>query len=311
MGRAPEVRLPLSTNLYPGVVHPAGYRFCVSFSLDPWPTWIYALGDLLIQRELFVPQGRNMVVLRWRRLDALRTSAMLEVRPMLSGRDYHAVHHDNAVLTPGCDATGGELRWQPYADMPAVRAQHNGAYDHRPDWYRRVQLPLEAQRGLEREEDWWSPGALSFPLSAEAPATLVFTTEPHGAVVVERLAGEERRRCQPNQLSPLALCEGLLPADQARRAMQVIEAQLLTPVGLRTLAPGDPRYQPRYLGTAAQRDEALSSRHGVAVLARRIRHRLVRSAWQTAGATSLRTAVPGRTGRSSGSSLSRSHFRDL
>jgi predicted glycogen debranching enzyme len=61
---------------------------------------------------------------------------------------------------------------------------------------------------------------------------------------------------RPNQLYPMALCEGLLLPEQARSAMQVIEGQLLTPVGLRTLAPGDPRYQPRYQGGPAQRDEA-------------------------------------------------------
>jgi predicted glycogen debranching enzyme len=189
-----DVRAPLSTNLYPGAVYPAGYRSCVSFVLDPWPTWVYAIGDLLVQRELFVPHARNMVVLRWRRLDAVRRNAALDVRPMLSGRDSHAVHHENAVLRPDWQGTDGDISWQPYADIPAVRAQHNGTYDHRPDWYRRLQLPVEQERGLEPEEDWWSPGRLSFSLSLDAPATLVFSTERSGAVVVEQLASEERRR---------------------------------------------------------------------------------------------------------------------
>ncbi|MGH7207721.1 MAG: amylo-alpha-1,6-glucosidase, partial [Nitrospiraceae bacterium] len=49
---------------------------------------------------------------------------------------------------------------------------------------------------------------------------------------------------------------GLLSREQAMRVVRVVEEQLLTPVGLRTLAPGDPRYRPHYGGSVADRDGA-------------------------------------------------------
>ena len=33
--------IPLSTNLYPDAIHPAGYEHCIEFSTDPWPTWTF------------------------------------------------------------------------------------------------------------------------------------------------------------------------------------------------------------------------------------------------------------------------------
>ena len=48
--------------------------------------------------------------------------------------------------------------WQPYRRACRCRAFHTGAYRHEPEWYRHIQLPLEEQRGLDHEEDWWSPG---------------------------------------------------------------------------------------------------------------------------------------------------------
>jgi predicted glycogen debranching enzyme len=187
-------RTPLSTNLYPGAVYPVGYQFCTSFELAPWPTWTYAIGDLLIERALFVPHRRDMVVVRWRRLDTAPPSLVLQVRPMLSGRDYHATHHENAALNPTGEVGENTVRWRPYADLPDVRAWHNGTYGPQPDWYRHVQFPVEAQRGLDSDEDWWSPGELSWSLAPGATATLVLTTELNGTVDADHLARDEQRR---------------------------------------------------------------------------------------------------------------------
>jgi predicted glycogen debranching enzyme len=61
---------------------------------------------------------------------------------------------------------------------------------------------------------------------------------------------------RPNQLFAVSLPFPVVSETQARRILSVIEEQLLTPVGLRTLAPGSPHYQPRYEGGPAQRDRA-------------------------------------------------------
>lgn len=48
----------------------------------------------------------------------------------------------------------------------------------------------------------------------------------------------------------------LVTPDRARRVVDVVEAQLWTPLGLRTLAPGAPGYHGRYEGDPAARDAA-------------------------------------------------------
>jgi predicted glycogen debranching enzyme len=62
---------------------------------------------------------------------------------------------------------------------------------------------------------------------------------------------------RPNQIFavgglPLPLLEG----DKARRVVDVVEQQLWTPLGLRTLGPGNPDYHPRYQGGVVERDGA-------------------------------------------------------
>ncbi|MGH7227966.1 MAG: glycogen debranching enzyme N-terminal domain-containing protein, partial [Nitrospiraceae bacterium] len=135
--------LPLSTNLYPGTVHPDGYRRCVGFANEPWPTWTYALGGVKVAREIFNPRGRELVVVRWRLAEPSTRSARLVIRPMLTGRGYHSLHHENGAIRTDATARDGLVAWQPYVDLPQVRAIHTGEYRHQPDWFRRVQYPVE------------------------------------------------------------------------------------------------------------------------------------------------------------------------
>jgi glycogen debranching enzyme len=61
---------------------------------------------------------------------------------------------------------------------------------------------------------------------------------------------------RPNQLLAASLPYPLLDRSKARSMVGVVRQMLLTPVGLRTLAPSDPNYRPRFDGDMASRDSA-------------------------------------------------------
>ncbi len=61
---------------------------------------------------------------------------------------------------------------------------------------------------------------------------------------------------RPNQLFAVALAPELLGTERARAVVDVCARDLLTPVGLRTLAPSDPAYRGRYGGDQHARDGA-------------------------------------------------------
>lgn len=61
---------------------------------------------------------------------------------------------------------------------------------------------------------------------------------------------------RPNQVFALALPYRGFPDALGRRALACVRDQLLTPYGLRTLAPNQPGFCPRYTGTSDQRDSA-------------------------------------------------------
>ena len=69
--------------------------------------------------------------------------------------------------------------------------------------------------------------------------------------------GEERdASLRPNQVIAVAVPYSPLSVVQERSVMRAVTEKLVTPYGLRTLSPDDPRYQGRYEGDPWARDGA-------------------------------------------------------
>ena len=196
---------PLSTNCYPGAVHPSGYQFCTGFTADPWPAWTFICNGITIQREIFTIHGRDLVIIRWSLRGNRNRRAMLRVRPKLTGRDYHATHHENGSISTDSLIEAGTVTWQLYSNLPPVRAFHSGEYRQAPEWYRQVEFSIERQRGLDHTEDWWSPGEFTFDLLSASTETLAFTSEDIHTLNVPALTKRERaRRTRLTRAAPTA-----------------------------------------------------------------------------------------------------------
>lgn len=170
-------RYSLSSERYsPGVIHPLGSLNLAGFEPDPWPTWVYMLDDgTEIEHTLFVPRGAPVVCLSWRVLSG-QPGVRLRVRPMLSGRDYHELHRENAALRFDAETAAGRVRWRTYPVAPAITARASGVYHHDPVWHRQFLYEQERARGFPCEEDLASPGEFRLDLSRGEQA-LLFSAE--------------------------------------------------------------------------------------------------------------------------------------
>src|SRR6202047_2808321 len=64
----------ISTNRYPGVVHPCGFRYLKRFRLDPFPIFTYEVEGMEIEKTVFMINGENSTVVQYE----LRTNHHLE-----------------------------------------------------------------------------------------------------------------------------------------------------------------------------------------------------------------------------------------
>jgi predicted glycogen debranching enzyme len=202
-------RIALSSQRYaPGVVFPDGSSRISGFAYDPWPRWTYrADAETEVELELFVPYEQAAVALRWRLRSTGRSdpksTARLIVRPLLSGRDHHSLHHENSAIRFDADVSGSVVRWQPYFGVAAVLSYANATYTPAPEWYRNFLLTEEQSRGLDSTADLASPGELTWDLqqgdavwilAAEGLATLPLAEESPTAVYDRLRMAEQNRR---------------------------------------------------------------------------------------------------------------------
>jgi predicted glycogen debranching enzyme len=174
-------RIPITSQYYaPGVTVPDHEIAIAAFTPEPWPRWTIRVGDgLELEHAVLLAPDIPVVVLSWR-LTTPRAGCRLLVRPLISGRDIHALHHANAVFRFDAHVSGDRVLWRPYASLPTILARSNGRYRHDPVWYRQFLYVEEATRGLDAVEDLGAPGVFEWDLAA-GEAALVLTAPRHAA----------------------------------------------------------------------------------------------------------------------------------
>ena len=166
---------PLSTHEYPDAVVPDGWRHLVDFAVDPLPRWRWRVGDAVLERCVFMRRGHNTTVLRYTLVEGPR-AVLLGVRPFGAFRDFH--HHTQQNATARIDAVPladepGAVLLTPYAGGPTVVLHAPGPFLPSPSWWKRFHHALERERGLDAEEDLFTPGEFHLAI---APGQSVYVT---------------------------------------------------------------------------------------------------------------------------------------
>jgi predicted glycogen debranching enzyme len=216
----------LACNFYPGVVHPRGYQFLSSFRLDPFPIFTYWVGERGLEKAVFLVGGEDTVVVRYTLFAG--PGCYLQVRPFIAFRDHHTLTHRNDALDRRMERQSDTVSIRPYGDLPTLHFHHD-AREVIPhgDWWMRNQYPREAERGLDFEEDLFSPFALRFELSTGASVFVVASLDRDAKPDARSLERAERqrrrevvaaaRRHAPGLDERLALAADSYVVERARR----------------------------------------------------------------------------------------------
>src|SRR5689334_2582130 len=107
-------RYELSSNQYPGVIHPQGFNYQTGFRLDPFPTFTYDVEGVRLEKSVFMVQGENTTVVQYELVAANNQDIKLEVRPLIAFRDYHSTTHENDALNARIETDPGLTTFRPY-----------------------------------------------------------------------------------------------------------------------------------------------------------------------------------------------------
>jgi predicted glycogen debranching enzyme len=174
-------------------------------------------------------------------------------------------HRKGTRFNIGVDPADGLLR-QGTPDLPltwmdakvgdwVVTPRRGKAVEINALWYNALRLLEGWTRAAGRRED--ADRLAGYAALAERSFNQRFWNEAGGCLydVVDGEGGDDAS-FRPNQVFAISLPHPVLRRERWEPVLRAVKERLLTPVGLRTLSPDDPRYQPVYFGERRSRDAA-------------------------------------------------------
>ncbi|HEX8652675.1 MAG TPA: amylo-alpha-1,6-glucosidase [Pyrinomonadaceae bacterium] len=192
-------RFELSSNQYPGIIHPQGYLYQTAFRLDPFPVFTYEVEGVRLEKSVFMPEGENTTIIQYQ-LFVPRSESQekrnqdgfiphpsslipsLEVRPLIAFRDYHSLSHETPSINPRVQMEHARLTFAPDENLPPLHFAHDAEVaDAAGYWYRSFEYREERERGFDDTEDLFSPFVLKFDLRRRTEGNIIASTVQHAA----------------------------------------------------------------------------------------------------------------------------------
>ncbi len=165
------------------------------------------------------------------------------------------VDPNDGLLTQGED--GFALTWMDAkCDDWVVTPRRGKAVEINALWYNALVVLATWERTLGRESEAVELERRAERAQASFNARFWYAQGNHLYDVIDGPDDAETRLLRPNQLFAISLPHPVLDPARWPAVLAAVEKTLLTPVGLRSLAPGSPGYQPNYHGDLRTRDAA-------------------------------------------------------
>ena len=122
-------------------------------------------------------------------------------------------------------------------------------------WYNALKL-MEQWANEHGDDPLRRTGARAEPCTDRSTSASGTPTAAISTTSSTPRGGGNDAKCRPNQMLAIALPHPVLARERWEPVMRVVRDRLLTPVGLRSLAPDDPEFKARYFGDLRARDAA-------------------------------------------------------
>ena len=164
------------------------------------------------------------------------------------------VDPSDGLLHQGAD--GYQLTWMDAkVDGWVVTPRRGKAVEINALWYNALIVLSRWERDFGDQKNWKKYGDLAARARDSFNEKFWFEEGRYLYDVIDGPDGNDAA-FRPNQVLAISLPNPVLDEDRWQNVMQLVRERLLTPVGLRSLAPGHPDYKKRYFGDLRTRDAA-------------------------------------------------------
>lgn len=186
----------LSCNQFPGAIVPRGFEHLTAFRKDLFPIFEFEAGGVRLRKTVAAVDGENTTLVLYEVL-AAAGPFILSLRPFLAVRDpQHPLTAADPAISQETPFADGVLRLRPYADAPEVFLRVPEAeFRSGPQWWYRFEYERDRRRGLEFQEDLWTPGVFGRELApGDRLGVVISTRDPAGRDAFALFEKERKRR---------------------------------------------------------------------------------------------------------------------
>src|SRR5688572_20818788 len=172
-----DINIPISSNQYPGAIHPEGHKFIKAFEREPLPKWLFSSGSVSVSKTIFMVYGANTTIIEYE--NTCNQKLQLQIVPLIVCRDYHHIRRESENFKLVTEENKNQ-RLKISSDScayPFYIFYEKGNFHPEDTWYRNFEYYQEKERGLDYQEDAKAIGQIHFELLPGQKAHFILTTD--------------------------------------------------------------------------------------------------------------------------------------
>jgi predicted glycogen debranching enzyme len=195
-----EQSYALSSNHYPHVIYPQGFRHLTAFSISPVVSFEYLIheGTVRIEKRIWMRNGYNTVYIDYTVL-AAPEPFLLTLSPFMSYKNYHTeLHRWDGFVGKTQIGTDGRVLFQAFENALPVRMRiehpRSMAFEPQSNWYFNYEHEREEERGLDGFEDLYCAGRWTGMVREFERVAFCGTVEEETQPLADQAYQDETRR---------------------------------------------------------------------------------------------------------------------
>lgn len=160
---------PLGANEFKNGIFPRGYLFLKEFVMNPLPKYVYDVENVEIEKTIFMPNGRNAVIVLYKVENKKDSDVKVRVYPLINCRHFHAVTDkwkNSIEFLQKREGYIAELSAQ-FPKLALAMKATDGKYYVKGKWIESVYYREEASRGESCLDDVFQPGYFEIDVEAK------------------------------------------------------------------------------------------------------------------------------------------------
>lgn len=167
----------LHANEFKDVMYPEGYNFLSTFSLDPFPTYTYVVGGVILKKTIFMPYMKNATAVIYSVSNLIDEKVTFKISPLINSRhiynttdknriewSFKQKHNGNSVIIEPTD---------PFSAL-ILSSSDNGSFINESWWIEKMFFRVDASRSENSLDDNFRPGYFKFSIDPKESKKLYF-----------------------------------------------------------------------------------------------------------------------------------------